>query len=107
MRRGWPCGVVLPLGAIALAISLAFGTAAAAASSGFSAQGSAKQVYVTGLAPHARASLLNRAGHVVATKRADSQGGLLFRDVRPGSGYRVRLVPHGAKSGPLTVHSNA
>jgi predicted acyl esterase len=75
-------------------------------SSAFSAHGSAKQVYVTGLAPHARAALLNSRGRVVQTKQADSLGGLLFREINPGSGYRVRLVPRGAESGLLTVHSD-
>src|SRR5947209_12720057 len=73
----------------------------------FSAHGSAEQVYVTGLGPNARMSLLNGAGHTVATQSADAQGGLLFRNVPPGSNYRVRLLSTGAESGPLTVHSNA
>ena len=50
-------------------------------------------------------SLLNPAGETVATKQADAQGGLLFRNVAPGTGYRVRLASGGAKSGPLTVLS--
>ena len=41
------------------------------------------------------------------TQAADGLGGLLFRNVRPGSGYRVRLASNGAESGPLTVHSDA
>jgi uncharacterized protein len=72
----------------------------------FSAHGSAEQVYVTGLAGDARMSLLNRKGRRLSTQRADSLGGLLFRSVQPGSGYRVRLYPHGAKSGPITVYSD-
>src|SRR3954471_23343602 len=76
-----------------------------AAEASLSAHGSAKQVYVTGLAPGARVSLLNPAGRKTATKRADAQGGLLFRSVRPGTGYRVRVSPGGATSGPLTVLS--
>ena len=50
-------------------------------------------------------SLLNRAGQTVATKRADAQGGLLFRNVKPGAGYRVRPAEEGATSEPLTVLS--
>ncbi|MDQ6835747.1 MAG: CocE/NonD family hydrolase [Actinomycetota bacterium] len=76
---------------------------AGAATVPFGAHGSVRQVYVLGLAPGERMSLLNRAGHRVATKRADAQGGLLFRGVRPGRGYKVRRFPKGAKSGPLTV----
>src|SRR5919204_930004 len=84
------------------ALVLAF-TAAASAAASFSAHGSVEQVYVTGLGPGAQATLLDRAGGTVATKRADSLGGLLFRDVKPGSGYRVRLGRTGTKSGALTV----
>ncbi|MGH2889701.1 MAG: hypothetical protein ACRDNJ_08735, partial [Solirubrobacteraceae bacterium] len=96
---------------MALAVSL---TAAAAASAStahaaptFSAHGSAEQVYVTGLAPNARMSLLNARGRTLSTQQADSLGGLLFRNVSPGSGYRVRLDPSGPSSGPITVHSDA
>jgi predicted acyl esterase len=93
---------------IAFACTLASGVGAAAArADSFSAHGSAEQVYVTGLASHARMSLLSHAGRTIATQRADSLGGLLFRNVKPGSGYRVRLLPHGPKSGPITVYSDA
>jgi predicted acyl esterase len=71
----------------------------------FSAHGSARQVYVVGLAPRAQMSLLNSSGRTIATKRADGLGGLLFRGVAPGAGYRVRLDPGGPESGPLSVHS--
>ena len=50
-------------------------------------------------------SLLDRTGATVATQRADSLGGLLFRNVAPAPGYRVRLTATGAESGPLTVIS--
>lgn len=70
----------------------------------FDAVGSVEQVYVTGLAPKAKASLMTPAGRVLYAKDADSLGGLLFRDVPPASGYRVRLASGGAESGPLTVH---
>ncbi len=73
----------------------------------FSAHGSAEQVYVTGLRAHARMSLIGAKGRVLQTGRADALGGLLFRDVTPGRGYRVRLDPRGAESGPITVHSDA
>jgi hypothetical protein len=52
-------------------------------------------------------SLLRRNGRVLATARADSLGGLLFRNVPAGGGYRVRLAPHGVRSAPITVHSAA
>ena len=52
-------------------------------------------------------SLLTSAGKTLYTQHADSLGGLLFRNVPPGSGYRVRLASDGAESGPITVHSDA
>ena len=80
-------------------------THASAATPIFRAFGSAKQVYVTGLAPSAQMSLLGPAGQTLKTQSADSLGGLLFRNVPPASGYRVRRVSDGLTSGALTVHS--
>jgi predicted acyl esterase len=99
--------VHLAAAAVTLAVFGGLATGAQAASFTGTATGSAEQVYVTGLAGGARASLLNSKGKVVYTQAADSLGGLLFRLVTPGSGYRVRLYPHGAESGPITVHSDA
>ena len=79
---------------------------AGAATPSFSAHGSAKQVYVTGLAANARMSLLRPNGTTLYSQQADSLGGLLFREVPPGSGYRVRSAADGAESGPITVHSD-
>ncbi len=76
----------------------------ASGASAFSANGSSDQVYVTGLAANQRMSLITPGGRTLYTQRADSQGGLLFRNVPAGSGYRVRVFPHGAQSGPITVH---
>src|SRR5215213_10310135 len=90
----------------ALALMFTIVTAAAAAPT-FSARGSVEQVYVTGLASGARMALVNSAGKTVATKQANSLGGLLFRGVAPGSGYRVRPAAGGEASGPLTVLSTA
>ncbi len=70
------------------------------------AHGSAKQVYATGLKPKATATLLDRAGDTIATKRATALGGVLFRNVKPGGGYRVRLGSHGKRSKALRVFSN-
>jgi uncharacterized protein len=82
-------------------------TSGAARAATFSAHGSAQQVYVTGLAPYAQMSLLTSTGTTLSTQNADSLGGLLFRNVPPGKGYRVQLDPNGAESGPITVHSDA
>src|SRR5665213_3255558 len=94
--------------AMALGLTAAAHASAATASApAFSAEGSAEQVYVTGLAPNARMSLFTPSGTILYTQAADSLGGLLFRNVPAGSGYRVRPYPSGAESGPITVHSNA
>jgi len=73
---------------------------------GFDAVGSAEQVYVTGLDPSERASLVSPGGTILATQTADTLGGLLFRNVAPGSGYRV-VDQHGTASPPLVVHDDA
>ena len=88
-------------------VVLAVWLVTAASASGFAAQGSVEQVYVTGLAANAQVSLLNSNGATVYTQNADSLGGLLFRNVTPGTGYRARLISTGeAQSGPITVHSD-
>ncbi len=88
---------------------IAFGStlviAASASAASFTARGSVEQVDVTGLAPSAEASLLSSKGKTVATQKADSEGGLLFRKVKPGEGYRVKSG--GEASGPITVHTTA
>jgi predicted acyl esterase len=92
-------GSRLIIGAAAMALALPSGAAAAE----LDAHGSVEQVYVTGLDGGARASLQNAAGRTVATKRANELGGLLFRKVKPGEGYRVRAAKGGATSEKLTV----
>ena len=54
------------------------------------AHGSVQQVYAVGLKPHATVSLLNRRGRTVAAQKADALGGIVFRNVAPGRGYRLR-----------------
>ncbi len=90
-----------------LAAGVIFAATAGAATPPFNAQGSAEQVYVTGAAPNAQMSLLTSSGTTLYTQNADSLGGLLFRNVPPGKGYRVQLDPGGPESGPITVHSDA
>ena len=99
MRRGLLC-VAVVCGLIAVSAP------AAVASVGFTAAGSAEQVYVTGATPGQKLSLM-RNGKALRTQKVDSLGGLLFRRVAPGSGYRVRIYPHGAQSAAITVHSDA
>ncbi|HVV77470.1 MAG TPA: CocE/NonD family hydrolase [Mycobacteriales bacterium] len=69
-----------------------------------SAHGGAEQAYATGLRPGAATKLVNGRSHVVATHRADSLGGVVFRNVKPGTGYRIEQ-PSGAKSPSFTVHA--
>jgi predicted acyl esterase len=92
---------VFSAGLLALLLVAATATAAPA----FSARGSVEQVYVTGATPGAQLVLLNGAGKKLATRPVNSLGGLLFRDVPPGAGYRVRPAAGGEASGPLTVLS--
>jgi uncharacterized protein len=92
--------VRLGLGAVCVAV--VFGSVAGAAHA-FSANGSVQQVYVTDLPAGARMSLLNQFGTTIATRQANAQGGLLFRNVSPGTGYRVRLLATGERSNALTV----
>ena len=66
------------------------------------ARGSVEQVYATGLKPGERAALVDPQGRTIRRKRVSELGGLLFRKVKPGSGYRVRLSG-GRESDPLTV----
>jgi predicted acyl esterase len=110
LRRPFGLGRKARAAAAVLSMGLVVGsltaTGASAAGPTFSAVGSAQQVYVTGLAASARATLLTPSGQTLYSQAADSQGGLLFRNVPPGTGYHVRLVSTGAESGPLTVHTD-
>ena len=71
----------------------------------FAAHGSAEQVYVTGLTDGEQVSLLDSTDATIKTQSANPLGGVLFRDVAPGSGYRVHSAD--ADSDPITVRSNA
>ena len=88
-------------GVTALAGFLLCGPSAGAAPS-FEARGSVEQVSATGLPGRADVVLLDRRGEVVKRGRANRMGGVLFRKVDPGRGYRVR-APGEGRSGPLRV----
>ena len=88
--RVWLAGSVC-----ALAITLVTAATAAAA---ITVKGSVEQVYVTGATPGVPMSLVNSAGTVLATHRANGYGGVLYRNVAPGSGYRVRPAAGGTAS---------
>ena len=80
------------------AFALATGSAAAAS---FTARGSAEQVYVTGAPAGASITLVDGKGATVEKRKVNPLGGALFREVRPGEGYRVRVGAE--ESEPLTV----
>jgi predicted acyl esterase len=95
------------IGAAAMLGAAAVWLVAAASAFAFSANGSVEQIDVTGLEPSAQAALLRSNGETVSTQTADSLGGLLFRNVTPEAGYKVRLSSTGEESGPITVHTRA
>ena len=73
----------------------------ASASAALSAHGSANQVYVTGANPGEKLRLLDRDRSRVAVKPVGSLGGVVFRRVAAGKGYRVR-----ANDGSLSTRVN-
>src|SRR6478672_7105301 len=98
--------VALVVSAVVILASLSAGGASAATAPDFTAAGSAKQVYVTGLAPSTPIQLITATGTLVASRNANSLGGALFRNVAPG-GYKVRRVSDGATSPKVTVHGES
>ena len=94
------------IGVTSTLVAFAVWLVAAASASAFTAQGSVEQVDVTGLAANAQASLMKK-GATVSTQNADSLGGLLFREVKPGKGYTVSVTSTGETSEPITVHNGA
>ena len=99
--------LVSTLTLVLIGLATVTGSPAEASAGGFTAHGSARQVYAVGLPAGARVTLLDAKGTSVQSRRADSLGGVLFRNVRPGSGYRVREDGSGKQSGALTVHTNS
>jgi predicted acyl esterase len=97
--------IALGCGLLALLLASGRSEAATQSAASFQAHGSVEQVYATGLRSGVRLTLVDRKGRKLATKRADSLGGVLFRNLKPGGGYRVGLASGGPKSGPLRVLS--
>jgi predicted acyl esterase len=89
---------------ILMALVAVTGPQARAADGDFTAHGSARQVYATGLPAGAQVTLLDAQGDTVKSQRANALGGVLFRHVKPGTGYRVQA--NGQKSDALEVHTN-
>jgi predicted acyl esterase len=88
---------VVPAMAGAIA-AVAMLPAAASAANGLAVHGSVNQVYVTGAQPGTSLRLVDRKKRKVATKPVGSLGGVIFRRVPAGKGYRVR-----AADGSLSV----
>ena len=105
-RRRRPSALAMAAACLVLVIGWPTETAASAAPA-WTAVGSVEQVYATGLPPAAEVALLGSGGQTVATRSATSRGGVLFREVAPGTGYRVRTTSDGLTSGPITVRSTA
>lgn len=92
--------------AVALSgVALSAGPAQAAMQkSQVNAHGSIEQVYVVEATPGAAVVIKNSDNRMVGKGKIDSLGGFVFRDVKPGDGYRVSVA--GSKtSKPLTVTS--
>jgi hypothetical protein len=94
-----------PPALLAPAPAQALAAPAAPASGKFAAQGSVEQVAATGATPRSAVELLDGSGKAVAHAKADAAGARIFRDVKPGDGYRVRAGSQ--RSDPVTVTSPA
>jgi uncharacterized protein len=85
----------------AVLLLAAFSPARAPAANGLAVHGSVNQVYVTGAQPGTSLRLV-RKGEVVSKKPVGSLGGVVFRRVQAGKGYRVRAAD-GSLSVPVGV----
>ncbi len=94
---------------VTIAAALVAGTVAVtstqAASAPVIAHGSVEQVYATDLAPRTKVALLDGRGRTLQAKTATAEGGVLFYDVKPGNGYRLRVGS--TTSTPVAVHTDA
>jgi uncharacterized protein len=79
------------------------GGAVGAQAATLEAHGSVEQVYATGLQPGATTVLVNRRGKRVERQPAGELGGVVFREIKPGGGYRLKSG--GSKSAPVDVLS--
>jgi predicted acyl esterase len=79
-------GSIAVLAAAVLVLAL---VAAGAADAKLTARGSVEQVQVTGARKGAKLTLTDRRGRRVATQRAGTLGGAVFRGVKAGGGYRL------------------
>src|SRR5437763_5729311 len=77
--------------AVSLALVMSLLLAPVAGAATFSAHGSVRQVWAVGARPGERLALLNPRGRVVAVRVAGPLGGVVFRGVAAGRGYRVAV----------------
>lgn len=107
-NRRWlaPIGALVALVALGVAIPLDTGHSAGAVASPIVAQGSVEQIYATGLDPADQVALVDDDGTTVETQSVGPLGGVVFRDVDPGTGYVLRDVGSGVTSAPVTVHDD-
>ncbi len=89
--------------ALLLLLLMPGGAGATGAAPAYDPHGSVEQVYATGVTPGAAVTLYDSGGNVVGSKSADELGGVLFREVPPGNGYRLEVGSGGRRSEPLTV----
>jgi hypothetical protein len=94
-------GLSVAATALLLLITIASCAGVAQAAPAFEAAGSVEQVYATGVPAGAGVTLRDGGGNVVGSKSADELGAVLFREVEPGSGYRLEVG--GQQSEPMTV----
>jgi uncharacterized protein len=88
---------------VTLAAACLASQATASAATRLVAGGSVQQVYVTGARSGEKLALVNRRGATIAELAAGSLGGQVFRNLRPGPGYRVRPAAGGPASRAVTV----
>jgi hypothetical protein len=79
------------MGGLVAAVALALFAAPSALA--FTVHGSVRQVYVVGARPGERLLLTGRRGRTVSARTAGPLGGVVFRGVAPGRGYRVGTSP--------------
>src|SRR4051812_39602954 len=88
MKLSWTTPVALTAAAAIVALA----PASASAINGLAVHGSVNQVYVTGAQPGTSLRLIDRKKRKVASRPVGSLGGVVFRRVPAGKGYRVRAA---------------
>src|SRR5829696_5620362 len=76
--------------AVATLVAACASLALAGPATAYTAHGSMKQAYVLGATPGKKLSLVDKHGDALQRKTVSELGGLVFRKVEPGGGYRVK-----------------